>query len=151
MKPLPHWVWLILRIWVGLIFAYAGFSKLTEPIENFRGIIAQYEVIPYAMVPFIAAVLPWVELISGVFLILGYAVRVSALVLGFLSFGFLMVLGSSQILLGSIPMSCGCFGENGIHLTVRQVFGLDILNTAIGFKLFSLKKHDFSLDAVLSH
>ena len=132
-----------------MIFTYAGFSKLTEPVENFRGIIAQYEVIPYALVPFLAAVLPWMEFIFGVFLILGYAARVSALVLGLLSFGFLMVLGSSHVLLGSVPVSCGCFGEGGLHLTVRQIFILDIANTAIGFKLYSLKVHPFSLDSKL--
>lgn len=149
MKKIPPAVWLILRVWVGLVFAYAGFSKLTEPAENFRGIMAQYEVIPYALVPFLASVLPWMEFIFGVFLILGYAARQSALVLGLLSFGFLMILGSSQVLLGSVPIHCGCFGENGIHLTVRQIFVLDIANTAIGLKLFSLKTHPFSIDSKL--
>ncbi|MBI3317513.1 MAG: DoxX family membrane protein [Candidatus Omnitrophica bacterium] len=147
MKQIPPVLLFILRLWIGLVFVYAGFSKLMEPVENFRGIIAQYEVIPYALVPFLSVVLPWIEFIFGTFMILGYATRLSALVLTALSFGFLMVLGSSQVLLGSVPVSCGCFGEGGIHLSVRQIFVLDILNTAIGIKLFSIKNHPFSLDS----
>ena len=140
--------WFFARIFTGFVFAYAGFSKLMEPVENFRGILAQYEVIPYILTPFIAVTLPWIEFIFGALFILGYATRLSALMLAGLSFCFLIVLGSSQILLGSTPISCGCFGE-GVHLTVRQVFVLDIADFVIALKLLSLPTHPFSLDHFL--
>ena len=146
MKSLPPFVWFSARLFLGFVFAYSGFSKLMEPVENFRGVIAQYQVVPYSFVPFIAITFPWIEFIFGTFLILGFAPRISALVLALLSFTFLIVLGSSNILLGQAPMSCGCFGESGIHLTVRQVFFLDIFDLAIGFKLYSIKEHPWSLD-----
>ena len=138
------------RIFLGLIFAYAGFSKLMEPVENFRGAVAQYEVIPYALTPVIAAVLPWFEFVFGSFMILGFATRLAVFVLGALSLGFLLVLGSSHVLLGASPLSCGCFGANSpIHLTVRQVFLLDLVDLFLAFKLYSQKSHSFSLDALL--
>jgi hypothetical protein len=60
------------------------------------------------------------------------------------------VLGSGNILLGaSGGMSCGCFGEGGLHLSVRQIFFLDLFDLAIGLKLFSVKNHVWSLDAWL--
>ena len=141
------WLLLIARIFLGTVFAYAGFSKLMEPYENFRGALAEYRVIPYGVVGAVAAILPWLELIFGVFLILGYAVRLSALVSTFLAGGFLVVLGASQLFYGSIPASCGCFGEQGIHLTVSQVMSLDFLDFLIGLKLVSTRQHAFSLDA----
>lgn len=135
---------------MGSVFVYAGFSKLLEPIENFRGIIAQYEVIPYIFVGPIAVMMPWIEFIGGALLIAGYLPRQTAMMLGFLSLGFLVVLGSSHLLLGNAPMNCGCFGENSwIKLSVRQVFLLDITNLAAGFYLYSKKDHLFSLDSVL--
>ena len=146
MKQTRPLFWILARLFLGTVFAYSGFSKLMEPVENFRGIIAQYEVIPYVFVPAIAHVFPWLELIFGIFLISGYAPRASALVLAFFSLSFLILLGSSKLLLGSFPVSCGCFGEHGIHLTVRQVFLLDLVDFFLGLKLSRLKTHPLSLD-----
>lgn len=146
MIKISDFLWFLARIFVGLVFAYAGFSKLMEPAANFRGVLTQYEVIPYALVPTIAVIFPWLELVFGVFLILGYAPRVSALILAGFSFIFLIVLGSSKLMLGSVPISCGCFGEGGIHLTVRQVFFLDLIDAVLAIRLFQKKEHPLSLN-----
>jgi len=143
-------LWFLARLFMGVIFVYAGFSKLMEPVENFRGVITQYEVIPYQWTGLIALVIPWIEFLAGAFLILGYAVHWSALALACLSLGFVIVLTSSQVLMSSTPIACGCFGEGGIHLTVRQVFLMDIANFAFGIRLFLMKKHILSLDGWLS-
>ncbi len=143
--------WLAARIFMGTVFAYAGYAKLMEPYENFRGAIAHYEVIPYVLTGPIARILPWFEIFFGVFLILGYLPRVSALALAFFSFCFLIVLGSSNVLFEGGGKDCGCFGENGpIHLTVQQVFFLDLLNFFLGVKLYSLKEHPLSLERWLT-
>ena len=141
--------WVAARIFLGFVFAYAGFSKLTEPVENFRGVIAEYRVIPYVFIPAVSLVMPWIEFVSGIFAVIGYAPRASSLILAVLCGGFLLVLGSSQLLLDSAPVTCGCFGQGGLHLTVRQVFLLDAVNLAFGLKLYSLRDHPFSLDRLL--
>ncbi len=140
---------LVARVFLGMVFAYAGYSKLMEPVENFRGILAQYQIIPYALVPYLAMTFPWIELIAGVCLVLGYAPRAVALILALMSLGFLIGLGVSHFVLKSAPASCGCFGQRGIQLSIEQVMALDLVNTLIGFKLFLLKKHPWSLDAWL--
>ena len=146
-----YYPWLIARIFVGLVFAYAGFTKLTEPIENFRGAIAQYEIIPYDWITVIAFVMPWVEFLAGIFMMIGYAPRLSSFVLAANSLSFLIILGSSDALLDSAKTDCGCFGQNSfIHLTVRQVFLLDLTNFFLAIKLFSIKTHPLSLDQWLS-
>ena len=149
-KSSPAIGWFAARLFLGLVFGYAGFSKLIEPVENFRGAIAGYQIIPYGWTAFIAAGMPWLEFIFGVFMILGYAPRLSALILFFLSFGFLVVLGASRALLDPMAKDCGCFGERGlIHLTVRQVFVLDSVNLLAALKLFLRKDDPWSMDAWL--
>lgn len=142
--------WFYGRIFVGLVFAYAGFTKLSAPIENFRGVLTHYEIIPYAFVPWIAAILPWIEITAGSFMILGYAPRLSAVVLAGLCAGFLLVLGTSDELIKG-AQDCGCFGEGSlIRLSARQVFALDIFNFLLALKLYSIKNHPLSLDGRLS-
>ena len=141
---------LFFRIWIGLIFAYAGYSKLMEPIENFRGSLAEYQVIPYAWLTFVSLTVPWVEFISGIFMILGLALPMTALVQAGMCLCFLTVMGSSHILLDSINKECGCFGlTSPIRLTLWQVFIMDFINFVIALKLFNEKKTILSLDGFL--
>lgn len=138
------------RMFLGLIFAYSGFTKLMEPVENFQGGMASYEIIPYALIPFLAHVIPWVEFFFGTFMIVGYLPRVSALVLAGMSGSFVLLILLTRILTGSLPSDCGCFGEGSlIHLKPFQVLLMDIFNTAIGLRLALLKRHPFSLASVL--
>lgn len=141
------WIWAFIRILIGAILAYAGFTKLMDPIENFRGVIAQYHVIPYAFVPLVAAVMPWVEFLTGVLMILGYAPRWVSAAAAILHFGFLMVMASSPSFFTSGGQDCGCFGEGSlIHLSVRQMFLIDSINFVLSIRLAMLKHHAFSLD-----
>jgi uncharacterized membrane protein YphA (DoxX/SURF4 family) len=149
-KSSPHLLF-FLRIWVGLIFAFAGYSKLMEPVENFRGMLAEYGVIPYALLPVIAASVPWLEFIFGIFMILGFAVPFTSLGLAFFCLCFLVVIGSSDVLLNSASSQCGCFGINGpVHLTVWQVFIMDFINLIIAGLIFLEKKTIWSLDSLLA-
>ena len=142
---------LLFRIWIGLIFAYAGYSKLLEPIENFRGSLAEYQVIPYSWLTFVSLIVPWIEFISGIFMILGLIIPFTAVVQAWMCFCFLTVIGSSHILLDSINKECGCFGlTSPIRLTVWQVFIMDFINFVIALKLFNEKKTIWSLDGILA-
>lgn len=138
------------RIFIGLIFAYSGFIKLMEPVENFQGGMAAYEIIPYAVIPFLARIIPWIEFLFGSFLILGYLPRVSALVLAVMSFSFVLLILTTRIVTGALPAHCGCFGEGSlIHLKPLQVLAMDVCNTFIGIRLALLKKHSFGVSAFL--
>lgn len=139
-------LWSFARIGVGAIFFYAGLSKLLEPIENLRGVIAQYQIIPYGLVSQIAFILPWIELIFGAFLILGYMEKISAAVLSALTLVFLVVLGSSGALMTG-GGDCGCFGVSSpIHLTLRQVFVMDLINFLICIRLYFFKRTPWGID-----
>ena len=143
--------WFLVRMFIGIVFAGAGFFKLTEPIENFRGMLAEYNVIPYALVPAVAVLVPWIELFVGIFLILGFAVRVASVAAGMMSFGFLIVIGASGVLLENPFEACGCFGQEGmIQLAVWQVFVLDTAMLIFSFGLFRLGQYPASLESFLS-
>lgn len=134
------------RIFVGLVFAYSGFTKLMEPVENFQGGMAAYEVIPYVLIPFLARVVPWLELIFGFFLIVGYLPRASALILAAMSWSFILLILTTRVVTGALPADCGCFGEGSlIHLTPLQVLALDTFNAIVGLRLALCKEHPFSL------
>jgi uncharacterized membrane protein YphA (DoxX/SURF4 family) len=139
-------VWFFARLFVGVIFIYTGFEKLIEPVENFRGVIAEYRMVPHFLVAPAAYAVPWFEFLTGVFLVLGYAARWTAAALGFLSAGFVFLLGGEFLLTGQFPADCGCFGSGTVRLSVPQVFVLDILNVLLCLKLFLIKDHPFSID-----
>ena len=88
---------LLSRLFIGFVFAYAGYTKLTEPIENFRGVIAEYEVFPQALIGMMALIIPWIEFIFGIFMIVGYAPRLSAFVLGMMSLSFIVLLAATGV------------------------------------------------------
>ena len=149
LKKVSPYFWVLSRCFVGLIFVYAGFSKLTEPIENFQGVLSQYPLVPYPLIPLISVVVPWFELISGLFLIMGYAPRLTAAFMISNVLCFLVILGWIEFMGGEGPSSCGCFGESGPQLTPRQMFYLDLTSFFLLLRLTFLKKHAISLDNLL--
>jgi len=138
--------WCLARITVGIIFAYAGFAKLSEPVENLRAVLDAYPVIPDFTVSVVAMVLPWIEFVFGVFLIVGYAPRLTAWILGTSLVSFLTVLGSSHLFFGFSPEDCGCFGQDGIHLSVPQVLIMDSFSLVVVIQIARMKHHLLSLD-----
>ena len=131
--------WMLARLFLGGIFIFAGFLKLSQPIEVFRGMIAAYGVIPYVWIGPIAHISPWLEFIAGVFLLVGYFPHLAAAVLGVLSFSFIGLIAWSQIN-GTLPANCGCFGE-GFHMTPYQMAFLDSLNVLLAVRIFQMKTH----------
>ncbi|MDH7513673.1 MAG: MauE/DoxX family redox-associated membrane protein [Clostridiales bacterium] len=98
----------LFRLIVGGVFVWAGILKIADPLE-FAQNIKNYHFFPHEMIFFIAIVLPWVEVLSGGFLILGIFRRSSALIISVLLAVFIGLVGLA--LLRGIDTSCGCFGS----------------------------------------
>src|SRR5882672_6874917 len=92
---------LLARLLIGGLFFYSGLSKLIQPIEYFEVAIDQYSLFPAGIIHGVALVVPWVELISGTYLLLGYMPARAAGVLAFLTGLFQIVL--AQALLRHLP------------------------------------------------
>ncbi len=96
------------RLVVGGMFIWAGVSKIIDPL-GFAQNIANYRVFPEGISFFLALVMPWIEVICGVFLILGLFRSASALLLSAFLVVFLVLIAAT--LIRGIDIDCGCFGS----------------------------------------
>jgi len=95
-----------LRVLLGLTFLAAAASKAAYPVE-FAAIVANYQLLPEALVNPVALLLPWVEIACGAALVAGVWTRGAALVLCKLMVVFLAALGVS--VMRGLDVQCGCF------------------------------------------
>ena len=119
------------RLIVGFIFIVAGVPKIANPAVFAKSIEA-YNLFPYFIVSASALVIPWLELILGLFLIFGILLRGSSLLSSILFFFFSIVIAVS--LLRGLSIDCGCFGFDGVALSWKKLLedvGLLLLSLQI--------------------
>ena len=98
---------LVLRVALGALFVLASIDKIIHP-ETFVVSVDKYELLPVALVPFVAVTLPWVELLAGIALVAGIGVEGAALLTFVLLAAFLSGMGIN--LARGRELDCGCFG-----------------------------------------
>jgi uncharacterized membrane protein YphA (DoxX/SURF4 family) len=114
---------LAFRLIVGVVFVYASLYKIVEP-EQFAKSITYYKAMPVSLINLMAVILPWLELITGILLIVGVFSRSNAFIIAVMLLIFIVAI--SQALLRDIDISCGCFrpegGERiGLGLLTRDI------------------------------
>ncbi len=136
----------VLRILFGMIFVVSGFEKLVSPYQNFLYVIQGYQIVPAGLDVIVAQVFPWIELLIGLFIVLGLWVRWSLIGGMGMVLTFLTIVG--QALIRKLPIDeCGCFGEL-ISFPPQVVFMIDsaLLICAIVLLKRLDKSSRFSLD-----
>ena len=113
-----RYVILLSRFILGIIFIYASIDKIIDPI-SFSSTIGNYHISPYSLNNLAALVIPWVELIIGVFLILGIFMSGSSFIAILLLLFFIFIL--TQALFRGINVNCGCFDLNADTLEDSQL------------------------------
>lgn len=98
---------LALRVLAGALLVYASHDKLFDP-QPFADAVDNYRILPLALVDFTAIVLPWVELVTGVCLLLGLATAGAGLLTAAMAAVFTGALASA--LARGLQIGCGCFG-----------------------------------------
>jgi uncharacterized membrane protein YphA (DoxX/SURF4 family) len=100
----------VLRILLGALFLYAGFTKLYPPEHRylFEMALSSYRILPVAAVIAVAAVLPWLEILLGGLLISGWKLRYTASFASLLLLAFISITASTYF--RRIEADCGCFG-----------------------------------------
>jgi uncharacterized membrane protein YphA (DoxX/SURF4 family) len=104
-RPLHFWVRLIL----GVIFLIASADKIYQPAA-FAQAIYNYQILPDALINIMAIILPWLEILLGLFLITGFwlpgtvTLTNALLVIFFGALIFNVVRG--------LDVHCGCFSTS---------------------------------------
>lgn len=111
---------LLSRLILAVVFIAAAWPKLWDP-QSFLEAISNYRVVPEMYLPYMAVILPSLEILVGLCLLIGINVRAAALLcLAMLS---LFIMGMIQAMVRKIDLDCGCFGEQ----TPVQVSSLSVL------------------------
>ena len=102
-------VFVIIRILIGAIFVVSGFEKLIGPYQNFLYVVQGYECLTPQAEEAVARIFPWIELLLGVFLMLGFWMKWVLSGIMVIISSFIVVVG--QAILRDLPIKeCGCFG-----------------------------------------
>jgi uncharacterized membrane protein YphA (DoxX/SURF4 family) len=107
---LQPWLSLLFRLILGGVLLVAGALKVGNPQKSAMSVRA-YEVLPIDIANFFGYVLPWFEIGVGALLILGVAVKISALLGG--ATMLIFILAISQAWARGLSIDCGCFGGGG--------------------------------------
>lgn len=100
---------LLFRLIVGFVFLYAGAQKINSP-SVFAESISAYKLFPEFIINFIAVFVPWLEVISGLLLILGISVKENSFII--MNMLVLFILLIVITMLRGLDIDCGCFGES---------------------------------------
>jgi putative oxidoreductase len=122
---------LFARIILGGVFIYASIGKIALP-EEFARIVVNYRILPPGVAVYFAFILPWLELILGLFLVAGLFLRETSLALSGLLCVFLAALVIKSI--DGTVGNCGCFtvsaidGSHGPIVVVMRELTLLVLS-----------------------
>jgi uncharacterized membrane protein YphA (DoxX/SURF4 family) len=142
------------RLLLGGIFVYAGYAKLTQPnpvhlpyfmlkfsvaanLSTFAFQVESYKVLGAAGSSLLAHTLPFVEIVLGLLLLIGWKFRIWATTVTAILLGFLTLVTRAYLL--HMDINCGCFGAPE-PLTVMTVvrdsvlFALAVLTTIFAFQ-----------------
>jgi uncharacterized membrane protein YphA (DoxX/SURF4 family) len=111
--------WLTVRVQIalGLFFVVAALPKLVDP-PSFAHMIYNYRLVPGAFVNLMALAMHWLELLTGLALILGIWSRTSAALVGALLLVFIGAI-SANLARGN-AIDCGCFDVSAANKTVEE-------------------------------
>jgi uncharacterized membrane protein YphA (DoxX/SURF4 family) len=113
------------RLLIGGIFVYAGYAKLVYPnhslwpwfmlkfslsanLSTFAFQVESYKILGAAASSLVAHTLPFVEILLGLLLLIGWRLRIWATIVSAILLGFLGAVTRAYLL--HMDINCGCFG-----------------------------------------
>ena len=128
------WIELAARWILGFTFIYASFHKIISPAD-FAKIVYGYGLFPAGLISLIAIIIPFLELVGGLALLLGYYPRSAAVIINGLLLAFIVVLSIN--LVRGHEFDCGCFsaGQSGYASSPKVTLLRDIIYFILGLQV----------------
>lgn len=117
------------RVLLGALFLWASATKVPD-MAAFAESVANYRVVPPALVPFAASALVGLEIAAGIALMVNVWARAAALLLAALLAAF--TVGLASALARGIDLACGCFGGSDAATWWTVLRDLALLAWALG-------------------
>jgi uncharacterized membrane protein YphA (DoxX/SURF4 family) len=130
-ERLRLWTQRILRYLLGVTFIYASLDKIAHP-DQFALAVYNYRLLPDALVNGVALILPWVELLTGASLLLGFFELPALFIVNGL---MLIFIGAVSFNLArGMNINCGCFSTDpAAKGDLAFVLLRDLVLLAMGF------------------
>ena len=118
-KNLPLFFYYSARLILGVVFIYASYDKIWHP-KAFAQVIYNYQILPDGLISITAIVLPWLEMLMGVFLIFGFWMPGTVIWCNIL---FVVYIGALWFNLArGLDISCGCFSTTeGSFISIKTI------------------------------
>lgn len=149
-SEIQQWLTLTGRVLLGGVLILAGYLKAKSPAEAQMAVRA-YKLLPITVANTFGLSLPWFEMGAGLLLIIGLAVRYSAIFGGVLM--LLFVGAISQAWARGLSIDCGCFGGGGQvaagHTKYLQEIFRDLGLTMVAIYLYLNPHGKFGVDKPL--
>ena len=110
---------IVIRIALAIVFIYAAIPKIIDPTQ-FAQDIDNYKILPYFAVTILAIILPWLELLVGLFLIVGIWLPAAAFITAALNIVFIIAIASAMY--RGLDIDCGCFSTGDSLVGWKRLF-----------------------------
>ena len=117
-------VGLVARLVLAGVLLASGVIKASDPTQTTVAVKA-YQLLPDSVAVVVASILPWLEIATGLVLLLGLATRIGAILSGLLMVAFIIGVGSAAA--RGLNIDCGCFGGGGEVTAGQTTYTLEIL------------------------
>jgi hypothetical protein len=135
------------RALLGCMFLYTGVIHALDPM-GFAEAVANYRILPADLVNPFAVALPFVEMITGMALILGIFIPGSSLIIAGLLFVFAIALGIA--LFKGLDISCGCFTTSKEAQSISWIYLIrDLGLLAMAVFVFCFDNGVFSIRKIM--
>jgi putative oxidoreductase len=128
------WVELAARWILGLTFIYASFHKIVSPAD-FAKIVYGYDLFPAVFINLIAIIIPFLELITGLALVIGVYPRSAAIIINGLLVVYIVVLTINLIRGHEFDCGCFAFGQSGYTSSSEVTLVRDIIYFVLGLQI----------------
>lgn len=98
-----HW---LCRLFLTGVFIYSGYIKVEQPLQ-FAVVLSGYQLIPERFILPIATYFPWIEILLGAAILIGWKIRYFAAAATALLLFFSLLLAVTYF--RGIEANCGCF------------------------------------------